>query len=318
MIREGKSDAYFKILIYVPSFDRPETCLNQVRNLSNQIRSLEGKKLEISLMLSVNNDESYDELTFGKYVSEFLNLPFNYGASLNISFGFHRALVGNFDYLWIVGDDEPLPTDALEIICSAIFAAPETDLIVGSKDFIGLLESPTSFIKMNKSLGGSLSFITSTIYKVKFTQQDFLKAMEFEWTQFPHLVLLNRLIERKEIKSVFCIQLKQICHVDQRIHGYPAPSRSKMGFRDSAVFFGKILSNLGVETEAYRKLEFTYWFRDNWHRISMYRNREDFRGLLAYGLAKEISGLNLFIILSNIPFWRIKAFVMIKRTRRKA
>ena len=139
--------------------------------------------------------------------------------------------------------------------------------------------------------------------------------MEFEWTQFPHLVIINRLIARGNVIQVSCIKLSEICHVEQRIHGYPPPNPSNMGIRDSSVFFGKVLSTLGSDSSDYRKQEFKLWAKENWHRISMYKKPEEYRGLLAFSLAMEYSGLGTLMHLSKLPIWRIKSMVLIRTLR---
>jgi hypothetical protein len=79
-----------------------------------------------------------------------------------------------------------------------------------------------------------------------------------------------------------------------------------MSIRDSTVFFGKPLSLLGSNNQSYTAQEIKKWWRKNWHYVSMYYNKYDFRGDILISMSKNYKVLLPLIYLSKLPIFRIK------------
>ena len=167
----------------MPTFGRPLIAEKQASNLYKQVRKINAEQNQIyfTLTISINNDDKYD-LDSLKEICDSLNLnDYNVGGNLNICFGFFEALNSSYDYLWIVGDDEEINSNALSIIAREI-NLENPDLIVACKTEFNDLNRSNEIINhttnINKLTFGSQSFISSTIYKCDFVVQEIENAMQ--------------------------------------------------------------------------------------------------------------------------------------------
>lgn len=295
------------VLIYMPTFGRQHIALSQAQNLYAQVLETNSyKDIDVTFIVSVNGDQNYLISEFRK-VSDMTYLhQFNVGIILNVMFGFIKAKEGRYDYLWIIGDDEPIPAGAVNNIRRLILHN-NFDLLVGSYGSPGYFDVKNSYERLSKSVGGTNSFISATIYRCDLiTKDDIDAAIKFEFTYFPHLLIINRIIERNELIKVLCTPLLSICRVDQRIHGIKKTLRRSFGYSDSLVFFGKPLTLLGVSDRKYRRNELIRWWLKNWHRVSMFKDKSDFRSNLLQSVSLQFFSLIPFVLLGKIPVWRIK------------
>lgn len=292
----------------MPTFGRPEVAEQSLRNLRNQVTQLDSnfaQTAKFEIVVSINSDTTYSLTKFEKLADRVILREVNFGADINIALGFNFALERRWDYLWIVGDDEPLGEKSLELIVS--IATRETpDLIVGTKINALLINNPRSFATLNEQTGWTLTFISSVIYKVIYTSRDVEAALRYSFTAYCHVVILNLLIAKKQIKSVVSIPIQDLVDYHFKVLQDPLKSRAEYGQRDSFVFFGKILASLATEDSSYIRKEFYKWWLANWHRVSMYLDSRDFRGYLLLGYSKRWLFLFPLRILSAFPYWRLK------------
>ena len=294
-------------LIYMPTYGRPEICLQQAKIVYTQIlefRKLQSE-LEINLLISINGDLTYDVEQLQKFSDFLINQPLNYGGNINIAFGFFQAKQNSYDFLWIIGDDEPITDTAIKTIGDLI-CNKEFDLLIGSKNTYGNFKDINSYMDLSNMTGGTPSFISSTVYSCKFSKEEAVNALEFEFTSFPHLVLINNFIERKNKIIVELVPLDSICKLNERFYTFPKVNRGNMGIRDSKVFFGKPLSLIGSRSKIYQKKEIYKWWFKNWHRFSMYYTNEDFRGDMLLAMTRRYKPLVPLISISKLPIWRLK------------
>lgn len=296
-----------KFLIYLPTFARPEICLQQAEKVHFQISALSKKhlNLDISFVISINCDSTYDIAHLNVLTNHTINHPVNFGGNINIALGFIYAKKHFYDFLWIIGDDEPIADTAIENIAETIVNS-DFDLLIGSKNKYGKFLIDNSYTKLSKLTGGTPSFISSTIYSCNFSEAEAYNALKYEFTSFPHLIVINNLIERSEKTNVVLIPLDLICKLNERVFTYPKVYRSTMGARDSVVFFGKPLALVGVNNLNYQKKEFIKWWLINWHRVAMYYSEDDFRGKLLIAISKDHKILRPLILISKLPIWRLK------------
>lgn len=296
-----------KLLIYLPTYSRFKACLQQAKKVHEQISNSNNRilELEIHFYISINGDYSYDKTELSKYANSVINNPVNYGGNVNISLGFIYAKKNLFDFLWIIGDDEPIGHDAVLSIASKL-GNKKLDLIVGSKKIIGNFSEIKSYMELSKLSGGTPSFISSTVYSCDFSLETAYEALTYEFTSFPHLVVINKIFESKGNINVEMIPLDKICKVDERIYAYPKVNRRSMGARDSTVFFGKPLALMSCRENVYKKQEMIRWWLVNWHRVSMYYSKADFRGKLLIAVSWEYKALRPLILISILPIWKLK------------
>jgi hypothetical protein len=314
-----------KILIYIPTFGRPQVLMYLLDQIIKQkkdyfsgaVRPLL-TPLDFVIMVSVNGDSSYDLDAIKKYTDRVTYQDFNLGADINISLAFTNALKINADYLMILGDDEPISENLLSNISKVLQVDLTPDLILGSKNFIGdKTISKKLWSDLNSEMGGTLSFISSTIYKVIFDEKDAESSILYAFTGYSHLVVQHRLLNRHSNLRICAIPVQELIDYDYKISVDPLIPRNSLGFRESFVFFGKVLSVLGSENDKYINAELKKWWLKNWHRASMYRHKKEFRGELLYRLNPNSFLVKIFIIASKMPYWKIKDLIKPVKNSRK-
>jgi len=309
---ESEFSPLIKLGVYVPSFGRRDIALNTVTNLCQQARILNIEKhgeVEISIILRCNDDPNYNSTDFTSLGCTFLKSEFNQGADANIAFGFLYANQQSLTHLWIVGDDEYIPSTALKTVCSILLGPEDFDAIIGSKNKLGVIHKPKSCQQVYMEVGTTTSFISSTIYKCKFNKAMCEQAFRFSFTGYSHLAIQNLLIQSETWNRLRLVDIQSIVDYHAKVLVDPLKSRAEYGVRDSFVFFGKILAALASGNQEYTKSEFCYWWKENWHRVSMYLTKDEPNGWAVIGISLRYKTLLFHLILGLLPWWRIKELV---------
>ena len=159
----------------MPTYGRPEVALQQAKNVYKQIQEHQKNLTEINFkfIISVNSDNSYSKSEFEKNSDILIHQPINLGSNINIAFGFFQAKQHFSDYLWIIGDDEPIGESAISIISKLIYEN-DYDFLIGSNLLLGSFTINNSYMDLSNMTGGTPSFISSTIYSCKFNFDDIL------------------------------------------------------------------------------------------------------------------------------------------------
>ena len=297
--------------IYMPSYGRSSIALASLSLLRDQIRNLDPqlqKDFKVDVFLAVNSDENYRASDFAKLADTFHNRSANLGGDINIGLGFSESISREWDFLWIVGDDEPLGESAVEVILRTILES-DPDLIVGSKGSLDSIKDVSSFQDLNRTVSGTLTFISSCVYKCNYSKEMIEKSLEFAFTSYSHVCMQNLLIQEKMLKNVVPVEMQLLCDYHYKVLQDPLKPRREYAYRDSRVFFGKILTSLVTNDQNYIRSEFTKWWRSNWHRFSMYLDVDDFRADLVFGYSKRFLQLYPWLLLSLLPYWRAKEFL---------
>lgn len=297
--------------VYMPSYGRRSMALESLTSLRDQIRNLDPelqRDFNLDVFLAVNSDESYSASDFAELADIFHNRPANLGADINIGLGFSESISRKWDFLWIVGDDEPLGKNAVEVILRTILEN-DPDLIVGSKGSLDSIKDVNSFQDLNRLVSGTLTFISSSVYKCKYSKEMIEKSLEFAFTSYSHVCMQNLLIQEKMLKKVVPVEMQLLCDYHYKVLQDPLKPRREYAYRDSRVFFGKILTPLVTNDQKYIRSEFSKWWRSNWHRFSMYQDVDDFRADLVFGYSKRFLNLYPWLLLSLLPYWRAKEFL---------
>ncbi len=297
--------------IYMPSYGRSALALESLSRLRHQIRKLDPELLrefKVDVFLAVNSDESYVATDFAELAETFQNRAANLGADMNIGLGFSESILNKWDYLWIVGDDEPLGENAVQVILQKI-SESNPDLIVGSKGTLDSIYDVQSFQDFNSLVSGTLTFISSCVYKCNYSEEMVEKSLEFAFTSYSHVCMQNLLIQQGMLKRVATVEMQLLCDYHYKVLQDPLKPRSEYGYRDSRVFFGKILTPLVTHNQTYIRSEFSKWWKSNWHRFSMYADVDDFRSDLVFGYSRRFLKLYPWLLLSAFPYWRVKEVI---------
>jgi len=294
--------------IYMPSYGRSSLALESLTRLRHQIRNLNPeilREFKVEIFLAVNSDESYVEKDFVELVDTFHNRAVNLGADMNIGLGFSESILNKWDFLWTVGDDEPLGERAVQVILQTILKS-DPDLIVGSKGSLNPIKEIVSFQDLNRLVSGTLTFISSCVYKCNYSIEMIEQSLEFAFTSYSHVCMQNLLIHKKMLNNVVPVEMQLLCDYHYKVLQDPLKPRHEYAYRDSRVFFGKILTPLVTNDQQYIKSEFSKWWKSNWHRFSMYADVEDFRADLVFGYSRRFPRLYPWLLLSVLPYWRVK------------
>ena len=299
-----------KLLIYMPTYGRAEIAFEQAKRVAIQIKNInKSTSMEVYFMIVINSDKNYRVEQFLKYAHCVINREDNIEASLNALMAFKKSTEQKFDFLWIIGDDEPIAEFALETIQREI-SANRFDLLIGSNREIGKLAYKNSYQKLSWATGGTNSFIASTVFRCDLIEpRDIEYGFDFIFTKYPHLVILNRIIERNKKLEIYTVPLSALCCIDNRVFKITKLPRNNFGYGDSIVFFGKPLTIFAAETHRYKRKELYFWWSRNWHRVDMFRFERDFRYELLCLLSRRYFLLLSFICLGALPFWRIKDII---------
>lgn len=106
--------------------------------------------------------------------------------------------------------------------------------------------------------------------------------------------------------AINLLPLETLCRVNERVYKFKKVSRSNMGVRDSVIFFGKPLALLGSDSHSYKAKEIKKWWSKNWHRVSMYYTKSDYRGDMLISMSKKYKVLIPLILISKLPIFRLK------------
>ncbi len=297
--------------IYMPSYGRRIIALESLTRLRHQIQNLDPgllREFKVEVFLAVNSDESYKAVDFVELADFFHNRAANLGGDINIGLGFSESILNKWDYLWIVGDDEPLGEKAVQVILQEILES-DPDLIVGSKGTLDLITDVQSFQELNGLVSGTLTFISSCIYKRAYSKEMVEKCLEFAFTSYSHVCMQNLLIEQSMLQKVAVVEMQLLCDYHYKVLQDPLKPRREYAYRDSRVFFGKILTPLVTDNQKYIRGEFLKWWKSNWHRFSMYSDVDDFRADLVFGYSRRFLTLYPWLLLSLFPYWRVKEVI---------
>lgn len=291
----------------MPTYGRSTIALQQAKNIFTQIKNLSRDiRFDILFIVSINCDSKYQFNQFKKFAHVVINREDNIGASLNALMGFKKAKELKYDFVWVIGDDEPIAKSALKIVRNKILTK-KIDILIGSNHSTGKIQFNRSYQKLSWAIGGTASFISSTVIKCDLIEQEDIECgIDFTFTRYPHLVILNRIIEREETLEICAIPLLSLCRIDKRVHRVVKQPRNNFGFGDSVVFFGKPLTIFAAQTHQYKQRELYLWWSRNWHRVNMFYFKDDYRYDLLCTLSKKYKSLFVFILLGFMPFWRIK------------
>jgi glycosyltransferase involved in cell wall biosynthesis len=193
-----------KLLIYIPTFNRPEQLRNQLRSLHPQI---EENSRQVRVIVADNNstDERVKAVIeeFKSFVGiEFTSRTSNIDGNANILLGFIEAKQD--EYLWLLADDTNVTTNAVSNLLSTLNKTSVDLLALYTEEQRLLPESLQWNIETFKSILDEFRWglISSAIYNMGYFSNSIKYAFFFHNSSFPHLGVLFSEFKRKQIIKV--------------------------------------------------------------------------------------------------------------------
>ena len=194
------------INIYIPSYNRPDQCLETLRKLVPQINLNENIKIYVLDNCSDINYQEYFLKTndISKYINQdklkIKRNNLNIGMSANIMRCFEYSVVEK-GWLWILSDDDYINDNAIEIIQDSVnHCEKEVGFVKFSSNRLKhpngiIIESPKKLIDFisddPKVRFNSYIFLTNLVYRIEAFKGAVSNAYDFTLTHVPHFILLN-------------------------------------------------------------------------------------------------------------------------------
>ena len=197
--------------IYIPSYNRPDQCLETLRKLVQQINHNENIKINVLDNCSDINYKEYflNTKDISKYIKqEKLKIKrnnLNIGMSANIMRCFEYSAVEE-GWLWILSDDDYINNNAIEIILDSInecekevgFIKYSSNRLVHQNGFIiETSKKLVDFISYDPKIRfNSYIFLTNLVYRIEACKESVSNAYDFTLTHVPHFILLNLSVKK--------------------------------------------------------------------------------------------------------------------------
>lgn len=191
---EQKPKADADLLIYIPTYNRPDALGRQLEAIALQRASWPG---ELRVLVSDNASPLLSDDDLAAYAKRFdvevRRNPSNLGGNANIALGF--VFADPAGYLWILGDDDRLAPDALSFI-ARFGLGEQADAIV----FSTKVAEPAVFTHEWVSAWDGVNetgLISNVIYKASVFVPQARNAFLYHNTSFPHLCVLLATVQRQ-------------------------------------------------------------------------------------------------------------------------
>lgn len=173
-----------KILtIAIPTFNRGIQIGKQLNFLLNIIDD----RTSIIVIDNCSDEDQFSYLNKFSQSIQIVRNKFNVGMYANVLRCFELC---ESEYLWVIGDDDDLNLDSLEIIRNLIEKFPNQDTIHAYKRAREVLvdNNLDSFIESIENFSDFL-YLPNTIYKMENTQKFIRTGYRYAYSGAPHLVL---------------------------------------------------------------------------------------------------------------------------------
>lgn len=218
------------LLVYIPTYNRPELLRAQLEALRPQIQGNERVRLVVADNASTSQESLavFSEFSGQRWLT-FFRRATNIQANANILQGFLELRSG--EYLWLLADDTLASPNAVALILEAI-DAESPDLIGLSTDQQALLpkvlrwNSETFELITTKFSWG---LISSAIYSGDFFLEFVSQAFFFHNSSFPHLGVMFSAFRERGVLNVAWIPTSGI-HGENFVDGPSDYSLAVVGF----------------------------------------------------------------------------------------
>lgn len=289
-----------RLTIYIPTFGRPASCVEQVRAIAAQQGLCD---LAVTVVVSINGDDSYDLAGLRQAgADQIIERRANLGGNANICLGFEHVRGG--DYLWILSDDDIIRPGALARLAHLMVERP--DLIVASTSATSDATLECQDERALLSAGGHIDLISSTIYRTDVIAPFVETAFALIVTSYPHAGAIIAMMRSRGLTLCTVLPADDLVDRNRSIASVTAISRSDAGVRQGAAFFGGgLLSTLG-DHNSFSDREFVRWWAMHWHRASMFRRANSVQQTWVDRLALANPATAALRLASSLPWWRAK------------
>jgi hypothetical protein len=200
-----------KLLIFIPTYNRPNNVQILLNTLFDEILSIPDIKVVVSdndsqktIDYDSLNSNVTDALKTGQLAINKNN--FNIGMSNNILLGFVHSI--NYEWLWILSDDDQLIPGFKDKILNTISNSTENVVAVkyGSKknnQYDLLTQDIIVEDCLSPVIFNSYIFLSNTIYKISNIKNYMFVGFENAHTYVPHfLILIAALNENKKVVKI--------------------------------------------------------------------------------------------------------------------
>ncbi len=210
-----------KLLIYIPTFNRHELILNQLKLLAIEI----AEKSNVRVVVSDNSEKSANSAELNNFCNEHERFQYNrnngnIGANANFLLGYAQA--NEDEVLWILADDTTVKPGAISYLLSKLDSSIEFYGFATATDYeqlrlpnqngdhldktIYLEETGIYKLLSNTSWGG----ITCALYDMNFFKDYIISGFEFHNSSFPHLAILFSAYKKNSKLNVRLLPLEVI------------------------------------------------------------------------------------------------------------
>ncbi len=307
----GVLSASLDLTVYIPTFGRPEKCLDQVRRLHYQRLALSSPAC-VNIIVAVNGDATYKEADLlAAGADQVILRPFNIGGRAsngngNAVLGYLHLLSG--DYLWILADDDPVIEGGLETVVRTLLETAPDLLLLTHSDKQVTVQRPSSLEDLDP-FDPFVDLLSATIYSSCAVLELVDVAFSGVFTCYPHVTVIARAIEEGDAKRVALVPLRSVLDYSASLDAVQLHTRREAHKLGSHFFGGALVTDLST-SKARRRAQRRSWWRRHWHRVSMYgRSGGSAQQRAALGLALKDPTLWPLLAGSLVPWWRLKDVV---------
>lgn len=250
---------HMKLTICIPTYDRIELLLKNIRPILSQLNQNVGLIIIdnasiVSVEDVIKNAYSNVELVHVRFIRN----KFNVGGNVNVVRCIEEC---DGDWAWIIGDDDLLRNDAVEIVLRAIADYPTASIInfpnngkikrnitrksVGREKAIRDIDDFWNFL-----------FLPSTVFRLEHMHSQICWGYQYAYTCAPHIVIwllttnqqsifvwmTNNLLEDPKLEE----EVRGSCYVIY--HGLPALLDLNLKSNEISKLREKLSCNLGIGT----------------------------------------------------------------------
>ena len=291
-----------RLTVYVPTYGRWNLCLEQVQRLHEQRHHLpEG--FEVTIAVSVNGDPRYSEGELREAGADAVQVrSVNLGGEANYCLAFEH--LGHCDYLWVVSDDDPIQDEALSRICSAISQLGDPALIVlGGAEPTPVEISPRGIDDIEHL---PIASISCSIFRSEVFTDLVPYAFSGIATHFPQVALIRAGIHSGRVERIALLPTDRVVDLSSFARDQTQLGRGGMGARTGGFFFGGGLLVYLEGDPRMRKSLARRWWRQHWHRLSMYRLADSAAQEVVDRMGRSSVSTVGWWFLSLAPWWRLK------------
>jgi hypothetical protein len=288
------------LVIYIPTYGRPQACLSQVGAVRQQAESV---SVDVVIVVAINGDDQYDPAAFTQRGADVvIYRPLNLGGNTNICLGYEY--LANSEYVWILSDDDLISPGALSLVVAAM--RQRADLIVGTREPTTSGWLDCNLLRDVKVAGGAVDLISATIYRSEVARPFVEHAFNLIITSYPHAALIKRMLETRSVTRCLLTPIESLVDRQQSVDQVTLVDRATAGQRQGAAFFGGgLLATVGAANQ-FNGAEFGQWWSTHWHRASMYRRSRSMQQAWVGHMARSSARTYFWWLASLPPWWRAK------------